>query len=434
LIVEPGVVRVQGLRAVIPRPGINTAGAPSRPRSLTEPFAAEPGIHISLMSGGIVRREEGIELGLSDVELVGVPLEPWVLEIFGLTRAQRQDLGVLPIAGMMNVRFTTAKLGANRLILNGGRADLSGIHLGSSADFYLERGVLKDVSVSADREGNLRFGGPDTVFEGTNFQLFGVPVPKIEARLHGDRFGAELSRIRGVLFGYEFPAQQGQGVDPRPAGVIWEEETRLAVTWDGDFSFDAHLRDVEIASAVRALGGAPQGVRGRLSARLAIGGHVGDVGSWQGSGWVSADAINVVHLPLFLNILKAIDPTTWSLNRSPRTRIRFEFDVGDSVVRLREGGSLSSDNLRLALMPGGTVTFGGIINARLDASHRSGSIPVVSDLLSALPSILLDGVVVQGPLEDPVVEPRSFGIGGDTGTSGSGRRPRMKPLKNENDR
>ena len=108
--------------------------------------------------------------------------------------------------------------------------------------------------------------------------------------------------------------------------------------------------------------------------------------------------------------------------------MRCDFEIGDTIVKLTEG-HLRSPRLSLELEPPGTITFGGIIKARFDAKHTGGVIPIVSDIFNFLPSLFLDGVVVEGPLEDPKVEPRSLDLGGNSSGTSGGRKPRLKPLR-----
>ncbi|MAG58213.1 MAG: hypothetical protein CMJ83_18150 [Planctomycetes bacterium] len=466
-------------------------------------FQTDPAIFVHMPSGGIFFHGDRVRIGMSDVELKNVPLEPWVLDILGMSRKERAALKVPPLAGVMNLRFTSANLGTDRVVLNGGHAELFGVNLGADGELYLQDGTLKNVDLVMNDRGEVEFGGDRTEFVANNFRIFGVPIPRLEARLHGDRLGAALTEIDGVVFGFEYDAfdletatptelrrraaryvssedavkrsdaqlraliESKEGFDYRHAnldqlrdhvqergylgrwragrmdedqlrhvierkrgarslGVLWGEDTRLSVTWGGTFNLDAHVRDVNIGSAVKSFGGNPGKVRGMLSTRLRLSGDIADLATWKGSGWVSAEAANVVQLPFFLNILKAIDVTTW-IASGRRTRLHFGFDIADSLLTLKKGGWLTGEGVKLELMSG-HITFGGIISARLNAKH-GGFIPGLSELLAFLPSLILDGVVVEGPLEDPKVEARSLGLGSDEPGTSRGRKPRMKPAK-----
>jgi len=312
--------------------------------------------------------------------------------------------------------------------------DISGVVFGfEHADFDLETATGRQLRTHVVERGYLE---RDDAVRRTRDQLKAL-IEDRESFAHRD---ADLSTLR--LYAYEkgylslwraelLDAEQlrqiiedKRGVTAR--GVIWGEDTSLEIAWQGAFNLDAHLRQVRIRESVEALGGDPGDVSGTLSTRLRLEGHLDDLATWTGTGWVSANAVNVIQLPLFLNIIQILDIPSWFNSRS-RTKIRFEFDIADSLVNLREGGWLKGGPLELDLVSG-RITFGGIISARLNAKHRGG-IPLISDILNVLPSLLLSGVVVQGPLEDPRVEARSLGLGPERGGSAVGRRPRMKPPK-----
>ena len=209
-------------------------------------------------------------------------------------------------------------------------------------------------------------------------------------------------------------------------GIIWGETTELTLTWDGDFSVNADLLDVRPRQALERLGASVNGLEGLLNARVKLEGALDDLSSWTGSGRVSGSAQGLMRLPVFLSVIKFLQ-----LSIRPVTTERLEcaFEVKDGVVTL-VSGELRTGEVDLELVPPGTITFGGIVSARLDVEHPSLiPLPLISDILGAIPSLLLDAIVVEGPLEDPDVSTRSLGVGGKARGTAAGRRPLMKPLR-----
>lgn len=501
---------VENLVARIPRP----AGLPDLPQptirgQIERPFQTDPAILVRLARAGIsVRRNGGLRIGMGDVRLSNVPLEKWVLDVLGMSKTQRDAFEVPPISGIMNLSFTTAIVGENTVTLNGGSAQLLGIHLGERGELYLEEGTLSRLDFGLDRFGAVSFGSKDTLLEATNFRLLGIPIPWLQAQVEGDEQGVSLKGIVGCLFGYDYDAfdlkkanradlerrvvargyleysearrksdaqlreliETREGFDlehatlralrdhatekgyvtparannltskqlralilersaARELGIIDGEASNLTVSWNGEFKLAALLRDVYVGPALKVLGSRSDGPGGRLKARIKLGGNLDELGSWKGEGVIQADGLNIVRLPLFLNILKTLDVTSLVSPRT-QTKLRCEFEIADTIVKLTSG-RLTSPRLLLELEPPGTITFGGIIKARLGADHTGGLIPGLSDLIGLIPGLLLTGVVVEGPLEDPKVEPRSFDLGSNTPGTAGGRKPRLKPPRKD---
>lgn len=213
-----------------------------------------------------------------------------------------------------------------------------------------------------------------------------------------------------------------------PLGRLEAEGTGFGLAWStGRFNLRARLHHVNLAETIRILGGDPQSARGRVAATLELGGLLEDPGTYTGSGKVAADAFDIVRLPVFLNILKAL--LVSFLSMSSRSQVAVEFDVRDRRVNLTRA-DITSDDLDLHLAGPGVITFGGVIDARFDVNHKSAlGIPLISDILGFLPSVLLGGVEVQGPLEDPMVIPRSMGASSTGPALPQGRRPVLKDPK-----
>ena len=494
--------RVTDLVARIPRPSdLPPLPAPSLGGG-ERPFQANPGIILKLESAGISTRPSGIRVGMTDVELTDVPFETWVLDVLGVSKRDQEALELPPRAGAMNLRFKSAVVGPSSVMLLGGSAELMGIHIGGDSDLYLEEGRLKNFEFALDPRGNITFGKNNEIeLVATDFRLFGIPIPHLEARVEGDNEGVTLTGIVGTLFGFDYDsfdvktaherelrdrAISMRYLDPREVrtktaaqlraiiereedfdilgadeatlrvyaeehlylsrararrldaerlrsiisekrsvrrrGVIYGETTKLAVTWDGEFSLQADLREVDLGNALQSLGAEGAEVDGNLNSHVELRGTLGSPKTWEGNGWVKASVHGLIRLPVFLKMFKRLP----FMVPGTRTDLNCTFDVGDGVVTLTEGNT-RSPGLDLELEPPATITFGGIIKARFDAQHKGGMIPLVSDILGVIPGLLLDGVVVEGPLEDPKVEPRSFGVGATTPGTAGGRKPLLKP-------
>jgi hypothetical protein len=209
-----------------------------------------------------------------------------------------------------------------------------------------------------------------------------------------------------------------------PLGVLSGEKTHLGIRWKtGRFWFDGHLEGLRIAELIRVLGGTPRELRGRLKAWLTLDGQLSDLASFSGTGSVQASLVNAIDVPLFLSVIKAIDFSSWFSN-SRRAEVNVQFAVRNRALWLTEGRLTSSD-LDLILIPPATISLGGIISAAFDVRHKGG-IPLVSDILDFLPSLILSGITVQGPLENPTVHVQSLGTGADPAGTSGGRKPRMK--------
>ena len=103
----------------------------------------------------------------------------------------------------------------------------------------------------------------------------------------------------------------------RALGIVDGEGSHLSIGWNGEFTLRAFLRDVYVGRALAALGATTSDIHGRLKSRLWLQGDLDKLSSWKGRGWVQAGGVNIVKLPLFLNVLKTLDP---SLLLAPPTR------------------------------------------------------------------------------------------------------------------
>jgi hypothetical protein len=213
-----------------------------------------------------------------------------------------------------------------------------------------------------------------------------------------------------------------------PLGKLDPGGTRFAYEWGyGRFELAAQIREVHLGAAVRTLGGDPGDARGLINGRVAVSGTLADVDSFTGGGNVSAEAHNIIQLPLFLNIVRAVDLVS-TLRATQSTKILIAFHIRNRMVHLDEA-KLTSNALDLTLVPPGAISFGGIIDARLDVRHHAAlGIPLLEEIFGLLPTLFFGGVEVQGPLEDPKVIPRSLGVQGRP-VDPRGRKPVLKDPK-----
>lgn len=312
--------------------------------------------------------------------------------------------------------------------------DLSAVILGYEDDgFVLETAGLRQLRDRAERQG---YATPEEAALLTDPQLREIITRR--ERFDVDAASRELLRQRVVELGL-VSASRARRMDTRdlrtllrtrmrtegqPLGVLSGENSHFGVSWStGRFWFDGHLDGVRVPELIRVMGGTAQSVRGRLKAWLSLDGYLADADSWNGTGSMQAAIVNPIELPLFLSVMKALDFSSWFQN-SRRAEIVAHFSVRDRGIHLTEGRLASSD-LDLILVPPGRITFGGVISAAFDVRHKGG-IPLVSDLLDLIPSLILSGVTVQGPLENPTVTVRSLGLGSDPADTSGGRKPRLK--------
>ncbi|NRA95496.1 MAG: hypothetical protein HRU14_04735 [Planctomycetes bacterium] len=520
-------VRVTELVARIPRPK-DLPPLPSPPtRGGAQPFQVEPAIILRIGSADISPSSSGVRVDMADLELSNVSLETWVLDVLGMSKAEQEALEIPPRAGIMNLRFKSVAVGEHSVLLLGGAAELMGVYIGGDADLYFDQGLLKNFEFTLDRHGKITFGQTkETEFIATDFRLFGIPVPHLEARVQGNNRGLTLTGIVGTLFGVERDlspdlfsvdlnavdairspekrrvarlnarlklrdraiymgylkprearkktaaelleiidreeqfdledadeatlrrhavekfylsraragrmnaAQLSKEIQKKrrspPLGVIWGETSNLSVTWDGEFSLDADLRDIRVGNALMNLETSEKDIGGHMNGHLTLGGALADPDTWKGNGWVKAAGVDLGQLPFFFEIFRVfMDPTTL-LASGVDSDLQLKFDVGGSVVTIPEA-KLKYSGVEIDLEQPASITFGGIIKARCGIEHTRGLIPLVSDILGVIPGLLLDGVTVEGPLEDPKVTASSFGPGEGTPGTAGGRKPLLKP-------
>ena len=500
-----GLFRVESLVGEIPRPKNLPPLPPSELTGGSKAFQTDPAIAVEVGGCDFRPTQDRIELGLSRIRLVNVPLESWVLGILGVPEADRARFVPAGLGGIADFSMDSASIGKARTIVNGASVDIRSLLLGSRGELYVEKSELRNLDLTAFADGTMTLGGPRTSLVARNMRLLSMPIPRIEANVSGDHQVLLLEDLSAVLLGYEddrfvletatlpmlrqrterqgyltreeaalmgeaqlrelliwkerfdvdgarleqlrahaselgiMNASRLKRLDAKelrevirthsralgqPLGVLSGERTHFGIRFDtGRFWFDGHLEGLRIADLIRTLGGAPGDLRGRLKAWLTLDGQLSDLQSYTGTGSVQASLVNAIELPLFLGVMKALDFSSWFQN-SRRADVVVHFVVRDRALRLTEG-KLTSSDLDLVLIPPGTITLGGIIHAAFDVRHKGG-IPLVSDIIDILPSLLLSGVTVQGPLENPTVTVRSLGGGADpTGTS-EGRKPRLK--------
>ncbi len=201
-----------------------------------------------------------------------------------------------------------------------------------------------------------------------------------------------------------------RGRDARPLGLLLEEGTSLGIGWQGDFALKLALSDVAVGSAIGILGGDPGEVRGRLRGSLELAGPLANSAAWTGRGTVNADVWNAIHLPLMLGVLKAVDVTALFSDQR-RARIEVSFNVLEARLDLLHT-RVKSAGLTLQLTPPGRVGFDGGVHMDFSVSH-GGGVPLISDILGLLPSLLLDTIRVRGTLEQPEVDGGSSALGTD---------------------
>jgi hypothetical protein len=248
---------------------------------------------------------------------------------------------------------------------------------------------------------------------------------------HVIRFGLASRRRAHALDRAQLLALVRDARDLKPLGVVVTEGTQLAIDWSrGEMAVEGYFDRVSLPAALRHFGGDPRDLRGQLRARVSLGGRIGDPGSYQGQGRLEADAYNLLELPLFLGVVKSLD-VFGLFGGQNRTRIDLLFEVRDRFLDFRSGSIVGRD-LTLTVVPPSTLSFGGIVNARLDARHGNEmSIPLIGDILNLPASLLLGGLEIQGPVEDPRVTSRSLGFGAPTEVPGMGRRPVIKEPRGE---
>ena len=504
VIVEGGMVRLESLKAEVPRP----SHLPPLPRVEGSPgsqsFQVRPVIHVDVQSCEFRNKGDVFELGLSKLDLKNIPLESWILGMLGMEKSERESTMPVAMSGVVNLFAESVSIGQERKLINGGTVDVRALHLGEGGAVFIDRARVQDLELMYLKDGRMTIGGDRTFLVAENMRVLNVNIPRIEGMVTGDEKSLALNELGGVIFGYENDgfdlktatlAQLRQRVEKQgylaadeaqlmsleqlreivawrehldieranvtylrkrvaelgimsagrarrldrkkllkllrerpedvgqPLGVLSGEATHFGINWDGRFWFDGYLDRVQIAQAIASLGGSAEGVHGRLKTWLSVEGNISDAESWTGAGTLQASVINAVRLPLFLNVLKALDISSW-FQSSRRADVIMHFAVGQKMLRITEG-RLTSSGLDLALVPPGWITFGGIINAAFDVRHKGG-IPLVSDILDILPSLILSGVSVQGPLEDPTVTARSLGITPEASGTSSGRKPRLK--------
>ncbi|MSR74300.1 MAG: hypothetical protein EXS14_02355 [Planctomycetes bacterium] len=199
-----------------------------------------------------------------------------------------------------------------------------------------------------------------------------------------------------------------RGRDSRPLGVLLEEGTKLRIGWGGEFELKLALAEVAVGSAIDILGGESGEVRGRMKGSLELAGMLANPEDWTGGGVLHADVWNAIHLPLMLGVLKAVDVTAL-FSDSRRARVQAAFRVAKARLDFHSA-RVKSAGLTLDLTPPGSVSFDGSVDLGFAVSH-GGGVPLISDILGFLPSLLLDTIRVRGTLEQPEVEGGSAALG-----------------------
>lgn len=487
------------------------ADLPPIPRELmpssTVLYGLGSGIELEIESCGVRRSDDQPGLAISGLRLRSVPIEPWLLELFGIPPEERRRYWLPSLTGFMDITVEGAKIKRNQVMLTDGRLQLRSLQIGRHEEIFLEEGVLDDWYFALMPDGAASFRG---ALSARNFRLLGMPIPRLEGSIAGDEHGFGIGEIGGVLLGYEnerfdprlagrpqllarmqtrwptiredwdslsdgelralverveffdvdrspraellnFVPSLGlasrrraetldtselrklvrEGRDVRPLGVLASEGTRLSIDWNrGRLAVDGLLDQVNLAAAAHHFGATTSSLQGRLKARLGFEGQLDDLASYAGSGRIEADAYNLLDLPVFLNVVKALD--VFSLfGGSRRSRIELDFDIADRALQFTSG-IVKSRDLTMTVVPPGSLTFGGIVDTRLDVSHGNEmSIPLIGDLLNLPASLLLGGLEIQGPIEDPKVSSRSLGFGAPEGVPAAGRRPITKDPKIE---
>ena len=199
----------------------------------------------------------------------------------------------------------------------------------------------------------------------------------------------------------ELRALLARGRDARPWGVVRAQGSRFEVDFDGGFRTHLVLRDVSVAETISVLGGSPGEVRGRMQSELVLEGVLSDSATWKGSGSLQAEVWNAIQMPLMLGVLKAIDVTALFSDQR-RAQVVAAFTLDQRAFHFTSG-FVKSPGLRLEIMPPGQVSFDGAVELLFDVTH-GGGVPVISDILGFIPSMLLNRLRVRGTLEEPEVE------------------------------
>ncbi len=285
--------------------------------------------------------------------------------------------------------------GLSGVLIGRGTQKLAGASLNDLRAHALELGLLDDPDTLALEEVALR-----------------LKVLEAEERLEGRLDHAGLvARVvqRGLvqqkpaeaLAVAELRALLARGRDARPFGVLAQPGSRFEVAFEGAFKTALRLRDVSVAEAIATLGGAPGEVRGRMQADLALEGRLADSATWVGAGSLQSEVWNAIQLPFMLGVLKAMDVTALFSDQR-RAQIVAGFTIGARSLCFMNG-FLKSPGLRLEIRPPGRIEFEGGVDLDFDVSH-GGGVPVISDILGFLPSLLLDRLRVRGTLGEPEIE------------------------------
>lgn len=281
------------------------------------------------------------------------------------------------------------------VLIGRGTQKLAAASLNDLRALALELGLLDDPDTLALEEVALRL----KVLEAEEHLESSLDREGLVARVV--QRGLVSEKQADALAVAELRALLARGRDARPFGVLTNPGSRFEVAFEGGFRANLRLRDVSVAEAIAILGGSPGDVRGRMQADLALEGRLADSASWVGAGSLQSEVWNAIQLPFMLGVLKAMDVTALFSDQR-RAQIVAAFTIGNRSLCFANG-FLKSPGLRLEIRPPGRIEFDGAVDLDFDVSH-GGGVPVISDILGFLPSLLLDRLRVRGTLEEPEIE------------------------------
>ncbi len=416
-----GVVTVRDLVAWVPPP----TSATSRPAPETRADGAfEPERRIAFEVAEATWTPRPMEFtGLRGQLMIGpawvrrLPLEPWVLDALPVSAETRAKLNGLRFRGITDLTIGSLTIDSKETVATGCQLKAWGLTQGERERIRADYAEVQKFSLTSDEDG-LKLSGRLALDGAT---LFGVPVPRLRAKASIGSGSLVLTAVDADLIGYE-PDGKGGKV---PDGKIDSEQTRFELRLgDGGFLVRVDLRDVNFPAVVRALGASPGKVRGLMRGFVELSGVADDPATYSGHGELTALARNLIEMPVFYKLFNSLDLLSYFQGGDGRTSIKIGLDVKDRVVQLP---AVRIDAPELTLDGTGRLTFEGIIHADLKASQTVGLSPIgwITDLISA---VVFAGVTIDGPIEDPQVGSYSLGGGADSDPT-SGRRPKLKPLK-----
>jgi len=342
------------------------------------------------------------------------PLAPWLFDALPIPEETRAKLAEVGFGGVLQLTVGTLKRDGGAWEAYRTAFEIRDFALGGG----LRAGALRstgDLRLRVDAQGRLVAA---TRFEMNDAVAYGVPAPRIRGHLDADSHGVRIAQLDADLFGYAPPLPSGA---VRPWGKLEDDSSRVEFLFhDGAFDLELLFANLDVAAAVRAMGGDPGETRGSFGGGLKLVGRTGASDTWFGGGSITGHLRKAVDLPFFLQLFKSLDVVTLFQPADPTTRVQATFEIRDRRIESRD---VVVDARDVRLEGAARVDFGGVARADLVAHYSMGVMPWtwIGNLVAATAA---PGVVIEGPLESLTIRVETPDM---RAPIPSGREPKLKP-------